>query len=82
MLLNQETASSLEYDPNTEYQFVDNICSDPRQPNLGFRMYTASGATGQTFEGENLIPRELEFFNLLRFAYQTPEFEEVYNSPP
>lgn len=62
--------------------FIDNICRDPRQPNLGYRMYTASGVTGQTFEADSLMPRELEYYDLLRFAYQIPEFEEVYASPP
>lgn len=61
---------------------LDNICSDPRVPNLGYRMYTKSGSSGSTFEADDLLPREIKFFDLLRYSYHVMEFGETLGSPP
>jgi folate-binding protein YgfZ len=65
-----------------EKMLLDNICSDPRIPNLGYRMYTKSGTQGATFEGDNLFPREIKYYDLLRYSYQVMEFSETMGSPP
>ena len=63
-----------------DQSYVDGLYHDPRNINLGVRMYTLKGE--QTFEADGVIEREKSSYDVLRFCYQVCEFQETFNAPP
>ena len=63
-----------------EGELLENASYDPRHPGLGIRIYTTS--SGQSFQADNVISQESKFYDLMRFCYNVPEFEENFGNPP
>lgn len=72
--------SEEDLDFSGEDEYIDNLSFDPRCSKLGLRMYTFNHR--QTFEASELVERSKEDYDLLRFWYQIPEFEENFKNPP
>lgn len=61
-------------------EYVDNLSFDPRMDALGLRMYTFNHQ--QSFAAEDMEERPKEYYDLMRYCFQIPEFEENFQNPP